>query len=138
MPRREPPLAQRSIMKWNRLWRLDAGLLGLSLVGGGCVGEVASDSDVDTQEQELDSTADYQRTVILIRGETQDGQDMFVRGGIDHGVSKSLRGITCTNPDGTPNYACAIPLRHRNLRNATTSPWKTNDGMLDWYGKEAN
>lgn len=31
---------------------------------------------------------------------------------------------------------CAIPLRHLNLRNATSAPWKKNDNYLDWYGSE--
>ncbi|MEC9126493.1 MAG: alpha amylase C-terminal domain-containing protein, partial [Pseudomonadota bacterium] len=34
--------------------------------------------------------ADWQRTVIFIEAETQSGQDMFVRGGIDHGYAASV------------------------------------------------
>ncbi len=77
-----------------------------------------------------------ERTVVFIKGETQPGQDLFVRGGIDHDVSKKLRSIDCANADGTPNYACAIPIVHRNLRNPTSKPWKLGDTMLDWYGRE--
>ena len=75
---------------------------------------------------------DVRRTVVLIYGPTQSGQDMFLRGGIDHGVSQTLRGVSCTSS----NFACAIPISHRNLRNATTSPWKGGDSFLDWYGRE--
>jgi len=75
---------------------------------------------------------DYRRTVVLIRGETQPGQDMFVRGGIDHELSGRERGIVCTSE----NFRCALPMRHRNRRNATTEPWKVGDGYLDWYGRE--
>jgi hypothetical protein len=78
-----------------------------------------------------------ERTVVFIKGETQPGQDLFVRGGIDHDVSKKLRGVDCANADGTPNYACAIPIVHRNLRNPTSKPWKLGDSMLDWYGRES-
>ena len=77
--------------------------------------------------------ADWQRTVIFIEAETQSGKDMFVRGGIDHGYATSVFGTTCTDS----NYLCAIPVRHINLRNATTSPWKQGDNFLDWYGIES-
>lgn len=74
----------------------------------------------------------WKRTVVFIYGMTQTGQDMFVRGGIDHGYAQSQLGRTCT----VDNKLCAIPIRHRNLKNATTTPWKTNDNYLDWYGAE--
>jgi hypothetical protein len=75
--------------------------------------------------------ADVRRTVILVEGETQQGQDLFVRGGIDHDRARAL-GRECT----PQNLACAIPITHRNLRNATTAPLKANDDHLDWYGAE--
>lgn len=82
--------------------------------------------------------SNIRRTVVFIRGQTVSGQDMFVRGGLDHGASQSLRGVKCENADGTPNFLCAIPITHRNLRNTgTTVAWKTGDTMLDWYGPEA-
>ncbi|HYN76935.1 MAG TPA: alpha amylase C-terminal domain-containing protein, partial [Lamprocystis sp. (in: g-proteobacteria)] len=75
-----------------------------------------------------------QRTVVLIQAETVPGQDMFIRGGIDHDYAVGTLHRTCT----AANYACAIPIRHRNLRNATTTPWKAGDDHLDWYGREPN
>jgi hypothetical protein len=75
---------------------------------------------------------DWQRTVVFVYGETQAGQDMFVRGGIDHGYARDHLGRDCT----VGNKQCAVPIRHLNLRNATTSPWKTGDRYLDWYGNE--
>jgi len=75
----------------------------------------------------------FQRTVIFVRGQTQPGQDMFLRGGFDHQVAATTLGITCTSS----NFKCAIPIRHRNLLNGTTSPWKLGDTFLDWYGPEA-
>lgn len=87
----------------------------------------------DAQEPKADGV---ERTVVFIKGETQPGQDLFVRGGIDHDVSKKLRGVECANADGSPNYACAVPIVHRNLRNPTSKPWKLGDSMLDWYGRE--
>lgn len=79
------------------------------------------------------SAGDWQRTVVFIEGQTQTGQDMFIRGGIDHGYAQSHLGLTCTEQ----NLLCAIPIRHLNLRSTTTAPWKANDTVLDWYGKEA-
>lgn len=37
----------------------------------------------------------------------------------------------------TTNFDCAIAIKHNNLRNSTTTPWKTNDNYLDWYGAES-
>lgn len=78
--------------------------------------------------------ADWQRTVVFMYGQTQSGQDMFVRGGIDHTYAQNNLGRTCT----AENKLCAIPIQHLNNLNATTNPWKTNDGYLDWYGTEPN
>jgi alpha-amylase len=72
------------------------------------------------------------RTVIMIRGETVPGQDMFLRGGLDHRHASSL-GRNCTDQ----NLECAVPIRHRNIRNATTAGWKAGDHHLDWYGTES-
>lgn len=76
---------------------------------------------------------DVRRTVILIEGQTIPGQDMFIRGGIDHDHAATALGRQCA-PN---NFECAIPIQHRNLRNPTTQPWKLGDTHLDWYGREA-
>ena len=76
---------------------------------------------------------DWQRTVIFIQAQTQSGQDMFIRGGIDHDYANNNLGRNCQ----TSNFECALPIRHNNLLNATTAPWKSNDNYLDWYGLEA-
>lgn len=78
------------------------------------------------------SSGNWQRTVVFIEGQTQTGQDMFIRGGIDHAFAQNNLGLTCTEA----NKLCAIPIRHLNLRNTTTAPWKANDTVLDWYGAE--
>ncbi len=75
----------------------------------------------------------WRRTLVFIYGETQPGQDMFIRGGIDHNYAQNNLGRNCTSE----NYECAIPIRHLNLRNNTTAPWKSGDNYLDWYGAEA-
>lgn len=77
---------------------------------------------------------DWQRTVIFIRGETQSGQDMFIRGGIDHAYANANLGRNCQ----TYNFECALRIQHNNLLNATTVGWKTGDLYLDWYGIETN
>lgn len=77
------------------------------------------------------SKPDWRRTVIFVQGTTQPGQDMFVRGGIDHGYAQGL-GWNCSDS----NNLCAIPMRYRNTLNLYTAPWKVNDTHLDWYGAE--
>ncbi|QIL90129.1 S8 family serine peptidase [Microbulbifer sp. SH-1] len=74
----------------------------------------------------------WQRTVVFIYGDTQSGQDMFVLGGIDHNYANTVLGRNCD----TSNFECSIPIRHLNLLNATTAPWKSGDNYLDWYGPE--
>jgi hypothetical protein len=83
-------------------------------------------------------SANVKRTVIFMFGKTDPGQDMFLRGGIDHGFAQANLGRACTAPNGASpsNYLCAIPMTHRNLRNPTTAPWKSSDTRLDWYGPE--
>jgi len=73
----------------------------------------------------------YERTVVFIYGETSPGQDMFIRGGIDHSYAAS-QGVECSEE----NKLCAIPMRHLNWRNETTANWKEGDNFLDWYGSE--
>jgi len=76
----------------------------------------------------------WKRTVVFIWANTQSGQDMFVRGGIDHDYARQHMGLECTNS----NSLCSIPIKHRNLRNETTAPWKVGDSYLDWYGAQMN
>lgn len=83
---------------------------------------------VDLEESE----DDYKRTVIFIKAQTQNGQDMFVRGGIDHGYANNELGRNCDSS----NFECAMPIVHNNSANATTAPWRLNENYLDWYGTE--
>jgi len=69
------------------------------------------------------------RTAILIYGVTQPGQDMYLRGGIDHGYAQSKLGKSCT----AKNLLCAIPVNHLTV---TKNDEITNDHYLDWYGAE--
>ncbi|XP_055893859.1 alpha-amylase-like [Biomphalaria glabrata] len=80
---------------------------------------------------------DFQRTVIIIERQTNPGQDLFIRGGVDYarrpGCSASLPATS--NP-------CAIPIKHINL--GTTShfdkvtAWSAGDNFLDWSGPESS
>lgn len=123
----------------------------LSTDGKSCSGEVISvnnDGSIQLNVPSQDAMAihqgakinaiitpgeDWQRTVIFIQSQTQNGQDMFIRGGIDHDFANTNLGRNCQ----TSNFDCAIPLRHNNMLNATTAPWKSNENYLDWYGIEA-
>jgi hypothetical protein len=72
---------------------------------------------------------DWQRTVIFIYGITQPGQDMYIRGGIDHNYAQNSLGKACT----AANKLCAVPIQHRLF---TTDSKRANDKYLDWYGAE--
>lgn len=93
-------------------------------------GATSTDEVVIVVNENNQST--WQRTIVFMYGETQPGQDMFIRGGIDHGYAAANLGRDCT----AENFECAIPIRHLNLRNQTTAPWKAGDDHLDWYGLE--
>ncbi|BDX07422.1 alpha-amylase [Planctobacterium marinum] len=122
----------------------------LSQDGSSCSGEtitVNGDGSINTnlaawdafaihQNSKITTTGgneDWQRTVIFIQAETASGQDMFIRGGIDHDYANNNLGRNCQ----TTNFECAMPITHNNLRNVTTAPWKSNEFYLDWYGAES-
>lgn len=81
----------------------------------------------------LERPDNWQRTVILIYGRTEQGQDMFFRGGIDSNWSNSNRGTNCTSQvGGDHNIPCSIGIRHLNTLHAYTAPWRNGDNYLDW------
>jgi hypothetical protein len=110
--------------------------LGISLIMGfGCEHAPAEDGQDDRfvpggKADGEDST--FRRTVVFLQAATKPGQHMFVRGGLDHQLAAARLGKQCT----TTNTECAIPITHLNLRNPSTTAWKTGDGLLDWYGAE--
>eukprot|EP00057_Strongylocentrotus_purpuratus_P027650 XP_011682124.1 PREDICTED: alpha-amylase 4N isoform X1 [Strongylocentrotus purpuratus] len=79
------------------------------------------------------SPAGWERTVIFIYKPTSNGQDVFVRGGIDH----SKRSGCSNNADSNNN--CAMPITHRiGGGNSKFNDWKSGDDFLDWYGAESD
>ncbi|KAH9519303.1 Alpha-amylase A type-1/2 [Bulinus truncatus] len=78
---------------------------------------------------------DFQRTIIMVERQTNPGQDLFIRGGVDYtrrpGCSASLP--AATNP-------CAIPLKHQSYGTSThfdkINAWSEGDNFLDWSGPE--
>lgn len=120
----------------------------LSADGGSCSGEtitVNADGSINLNVAPWDAiaihknakvttntTGDWQRTVVFIQAQTASGQDMFIRGGIDHDYANNVLGRNCQ----TSNFDCAMPIIHNNLINVTTAPWKSNDSYLDWYGSQ--
>jgi len=52
-------------------------------------------------------TYNFSRTIILMEGETRDGQDMFLRGGIDHDYANKTLGRNCS----VGNFECSIPIK---------------------------
>jgi hypothetical protein len=91
---------------------------------------------------------DIRRTMILIKGQTQPGQDMFIRGGIDHtfgnGQGRDCPDVAAPSFDDPRYFNCAVRIEHRNTINhganhepyAITNRWQVNDNYLDWYGRE--
>ncbi|CAB3396780.1 unnamed protein product [Caenorhabditis bovis] len=77
----------------------------------------------------------YSTTVIFIKKDTQQGQDLFIRGG----ASNSHNGKCAIGPFQQDSYPCAIPIRHN-----TTVPfvfaeylsWSQQDNYLDFEGAE--
>lgn len=100
-----------------------------NLILASSIAEVVVDYPAKTYELR---NSNWKRTVVFIYAPTAAGQTIFVRGGIDHSYAQVNLGLTCT----TANKLCAIPTRHRNLKNANTNVWKINDKYLDWYGAE--
>lgn len=76
---------------------------------------------------------DFQRTVVFLKALTMPGEDLFVRGGVDHARYAERTGSYCD----AAGFGCALPIEHLNLANGTTAPWKAGDTYLDWYGSEA-
>ncbi|XP_047486576.1 alpha-amylase-like [Penaeus chinensis] len=78
-------------------------------------------------------TEGIHRTVVFIQKQTNDGQDLFVRGGIDAGQRPGCTNDVSTDP-------CAIDIApsslgassHYNKYNA----WRQGDNRLDWMGAE--
>ncbi|CAI2354046.1 unnamed protein product [Caenorhabditis sp. 36 PRJEB53466] len=77
----------------------------------------------------------YSTTVILLKKDTQPGQNLFIRGG----TSSSHNGQCSTGPYQQSSDACAIPVYHN-----TTVPfvyaeylsWSQQDNYLDFEGAE--
>ncbi|XP_038066970.1 alpha-amylase-like [Patiria miniata] len=78
------------------------------------------------------SPVGYQRTVIFIKKQTIYGQDLFIRGGIDHNKRSG-----CTSNADTS--ACALPISHNiGGTNGQFNAWSSGDDFLDWYGAEGD
>jgi alpha-amylase len=86
--------------------------------------------------------SNYERTVIFVRGETSNGQDMFVRGGLDHALA-DCSSANCGQGKDLSNCPCSIPICHANHAKSGTDldaeyQWQVGDNYLDWYGVESS
>ncbi|XP_032776971.2 alpha-amylase [Daphnia magna] len=74
------------------------------------------------------------RTVIFVQKATSVGQDLFIRGGIDH-----TKRPGCVDNAGTS--ACAISITTNSLGTSTHydkyNAWRVGDTKLDWYGVQS-
>lgn len=100
---------------WGKVWAESSSACTSNCGGGG-----GTDPDI-------------QRTMIMVYAQTSSGQDMFVRGGIDHAWALSSLNRTCT----AENKLCALGQSARNRLNNYTASWETGDNYMDWYGREA-
>ncbi len=75
---------------------------------------------------------DWKRTVMLVYGKTVPGQNMFIRGGIDHDYANRALNRDCSDS----NDNCAIPIRHLNLKNPSTRTLKIGETHLDWHDEK--
>ncbi|XP_069131143.1 alpha-amylase-like [Argopecten irradians] len=75
----------------------------------------------------------WARTIIMVQAQTSTGQDVFIRGGIDHGHRQGCSNQASSNP-------CAIPIKSHELGTgdhyAGYNAWRQGDNFLDWYGAE--
>jgi alpha-amylase len=80
--------------------------------------------------------ASYKRTVIMVHKQTDIGQNIFVRGGLDeasHG---------CQGDSAASTSKCAVPLVHKtnvsleDFRSYLS--WAQSDRYLDWFGAETD
>ncbi len=108
---------------------------GLDIQVPGGFGQYAITVDGTSREYTVEAQdgPDWRRTVILIYGRTNVGQDMFFRGGIDSNWSNANRGTSCNSAvGGEHNEACSIPINHMNYNHQYTQPWRSGDNFLDW------
>ncbi|KAH9509920.1 Alpha-amylase A type-1/2 [Bulinus truncatus] len=82
---------------------------------------------------------DWHRTVILVEKQTNPGQDVFIRGGIDRSRISGARTCETYHFENNP---CVIPIKQRPLEIREPTPardaWSVGDDYLDWYGPEPN
>ncbi|VDO92916.1 unnamed protein product [Soboliphyme baturini] len=74
----------------------------------------------------------FQRTAILIHKKSVVGQNMFIRGGIDHNRIPGCRDHVIDDP-------CSIPIKlTTNVTSEFTSyiEWSKGNNYLNWYGPE--
>lgn len=107
---------------------------GSNIAVAGGAGTYKVSFNDQTLQYSLTKQADWQRTVVFIYGQTVNGQDLFIRGGIDHNYALSNLGLSCTSS----NFLCSIPIKYRNKLNPYTANWKIGDTLLDWYGLESS
>ena len=83
-------------------------------------------------ERIADLSADWQRTIVLIKHEAEDDDRLYLLGGIDWGQAKKVLGRDCGASEEA-KWDCSLPIRH-NIGNEQIE--FSNDLRLDWYGAE--
>jgi len=77
----------------------------------------------------------WHRTIVIIEKETHEGQDLFIRGGIN-----DVQREGCS--DDARTSECALDIRIRSMgsdgAHDAYNAYKNQDMKLDWYGAEYN
>lgn len=93
--------------------------------------------------------------MVYIYAETQPGEDVFIRGGVNHdqrpGITYIIASLLFTQQhaclltgctETAETSACAIVVDHASLGSGSHyekyDAWKSGDNFLDWYGAETN
>ncbi|XP_059150386.1 alpha-amylase-like [Physella acuta] len=78
---------------------------------------------------------DFKRTVIMVEKQTNPGQDLFIRGGIDHTQRPG-----CSDSSAVASNPCNIPIKHTVVSTTAhydkVNAWSVGDNFLDWGGSE--
>ena len=78
----------------------------------------------------LQGAEDWQRTVLLVEGETKTVRKCSYRAESTRSLA-SRTAVIAADP-----FQCALPIRYNNLKN-NLQGWKSGDFYLDWYGAES-
>ncbi|PIO75704.1 hypothetical protein TELCIR_02241 [Teladorsagia circumcincta] len=106
-----------------------------SLQNGKCTGQTITVRDDGGAPPTPSTPTGYQKTIIFIKKDTYQGQNIFIRGGISH----ANKDVCSPGPNQQANDPCAIPIVHNTsvpFVYAEYISWSQGDQYLDFEGSE--